>query len=128
MFSEERKKLLRVLILAVACHSGISGAVKFEPGVGLGLEYTDNATLSPDDTVDDLIAATYVGAQLLENEGSMQYDVSAAFNKHNYTKDTYEDQRYFNLALSADWEMINEYSVSCQSLVISSIRNAGLGA
>ena len=36
----------------------VSFAVMFEPGAGAGLEYTDNAELTRDDPVQDVIAAS----------------------------------------------------------------------
>lgn len=82
--------------------------VQFEPGVGLGVEYTDNSTLSPDAAVADQIAVGYVGASVSENEGPLKYDATASFNKFNYVRGTYEDQRYFNLGARADWAMIKD--------------------
>lgn len=82
--------------------------LEFQPGVGAGFEYTDNAKLSPDNEVDDLIAVTYVGASIAENEGPLNYGATAALNKTNYTQDTYTDRRYFNLAADAGWEMVKD--------------------
>ena len=70
-------------------------AVLFEPGVGLGVEYTDNATLVNEDKVNDLITVGYVGARLSENEGALKYDATASSNNTSYTQDTFPDQRYF---------------------------------
>jgi hypothetical protein len=81
-------------------------ALEFEPGIGVGLEYTDNATLSADNQLDDLIAVGYIGAILREDDGPLQADITASLNHHRYTKDTFKDLRYFNLAATADWEMI----------------------
>ena len=89
------------------CHK-VYAAVVFEPGVGIGIESTDNATLSHDDPVDDLIFGSYVGARIADDQGSLIYDAAASFNKHNYTQDSFGDQRYFNLGLSSDWEMIRD--------------------
>ena len=108
MYNGLRKYTVTLVAAGLYFFSQVACAVLFEPGIGLGLEYTDNATLSPDATVEDLITVGYVGARLSENEGPLKYDVSAAFNKHNYVRDTYEDQRYFNLGARADWEMIRE--------------------
>jgi hypothetical protein len=83
-------------------------ALEFEPGVGAGVEYTDNARLTPDDTVDDVIAVGYVGARLTDDEGPLKFNASTAFNNQSYTQDTYPDQHYFNLAANADWEMIRD--------------------
>ncbi len=83
-------------------------AVLFEPGVGIGVEYTDNATLVNEDKVNDLITVGYVGARLSENEGALTYDATTSFNNQSYTQDTFPDQHYFNLGASADWAMIKD--------------------
>jgi len=100
-------KLVKSLVFAtlLLCNFNLL-AFEFEPGVGIGLEYTDNATLSTDNTVDDLIAVGYVGARLAEDNGPVRADITASLNHHRYTKDTFEDQRYFNLGATAGWEMI----------------------
>ena len=104
-----RQKLLLCLLLAETFFVSKSLlAVQFEPGVGLGLEFTDNARMTETNEVDDLITSTYVGASVVENDGLLQYDVNARYNKHNYTKDRFTDQRYFNLEASADWAMIKD--------------------
>ena len=108
MYNGLRKYTVTLVAAGLYFFSQAACAVLFEPGIGVGLEYTDNATLSPDATVEDLITVGYVGARLSENEGPFKYDASAAFNKQNYVRDTYEDQRYFNLGARADWEMIQE--------------------
>jgi len=89
------------------CCKSFAGPV-FEPGAGLGVEYTDNVTLSPDEAVADQIAVGYVGANFSENEGPLKYDASASFNKHKYLRSAFEDQRYFNLAAQVDWAMIKD--------------------
>lgn len=100
-------KLVRSLAFTLLCFSQFSAhALEFLPGIGVGLEYTDNATLSSDNPVDDLIAVGYVGARLEEVSGPIRADITASLNHHRYTKDTFEDQRYFNLGATAGWEMI----------------------
>jgi len=81
-------------------------ALEFTPGVGVGLEYTNNVTLTAENPLDDLIAIGYIGASLEEIEGPVTYDITATLNHHRYTKDTFEDQRYFSLGATAGWEMI----------------------
>lgn len=106
MFPGRRHRISFILLTGLCLVSRVSFAVQFEPGVGFGLEYTDNARLTAENQLDDLIAATYVGANVIENDGPLRYDATATFNKHNYTQDSYADQRYFNLGASANWEMI----------------------
>ena len=83
-------------------------ALEFQPGIGVGVEYTDNARLEPDNQVYDLITIGYVGARISENEGPLTYDATTLFNNQSYTQDTYPDQHYFNLAGRADWVMIKD--------------------
>jgi len=103
-----RSYSLRIIFIALFFGCKTVAAVEFQPGVGVGAEYTDNAQLSLDSKVNELIAITYVGASLAETEGSLKYDATALLNKQNYTKNTFEDRRYLNLAARADWEMIRD--------------------
>ncbi len=97
-----------IAVLLIVASSGSLHAVKFDPGAGAGLEYTNNAKLNDSNKVSDVVAATYVGAKLTENEGALRYDFLTSLNKHNYTQGSYENQRYFNLAASADWAMVKD--------------------
>jgi len=99
--------LFVAVVGALFCCKSFASPV-FEPGAGLGVEYTDNVTLSPDAAVADQIAVGYVGASFSENEGPLKYDASASFNKHKYLRSAFEDQRYFNLAAQVDWAMIKD--------------------
>lgn len=81
-------------------------ALEFEPGVGVGFEYTDNATLVSDDPVDDVIRVGYLGARLSENEGPLNYDVTASINNSVYADKTFSKQHDQNLAATANWEMV----------------------
>ena len=83
-------------------------AVQFEPGVGVGVERSDNASLLPENQVDDLIALTYVGANVFQDEGPLTYQAATGFNKQNYTKDTFVDQTYLYLNALAEWEAIDD--------------------
>ena len=98
--------LLIITVVGLLFSDTSAADVIFEPGVGLGLEYTDNARLSQDATEEDLITVAYVGARVFENDGPLKYNADVLFNKNNYVNDTFEDQRYFNLNARADWDMI----------------------
>lgn len=108
MNSRRRKNTVTLVATGLCFFSQVVSAVLFEPGVGLGLEYTDNATLTDENRVNDLITTAYVGANLSEDEGALTYDAAASFNNTGYTQDTFSDRRYFNLGASADWEMVKE--------------------
>jgi len=104
-----RQKYLAVIVVAGAYFFSQSAfAVLFEPGVGVGAEYTDNASLASENPPEDLITLAYVGVRMSEDEGALTYDATASFNNQNYTKDTFVNQRNFNLNGNADWAMVKE--------------------
>ena len=96
------------LLAGVMCFNSAVFALEIEPGVGVGLEYTDNAALSPVDEQSDLIATGYVGARIEESSGPLQADVTASLNHHNYTQNTFSNQNYFSLGATAGWEMVRD--------------------
>ena len=81
-------------------------ALDIEPGVGVGLQYTDNAALTADDEDSDWIALGYVGANIEQSSGPLQANATASLNYQNYTQNTFSDKVYFNLGATADWEMV----------------------
>ena len=108
MYIGQRRYLLCVVFIVQTLAGNTAAALEFQPGVGVALEHTNNARLTPDNQVDDLIAVTYLGANISENDGSLAYQATAALNKQNYTKDTFADQRYVYINALADWEMIED--------------------
>jgi len=103
-----RSQIEVILFAGLSLCYTVAGALQFEPGVGIGAEYTDNAKLTPDNQVNELINIGYVGARLFEDKGALTYEANTSYNNLNYTQDTYKDQRFFNLAAIADWAMIKD--------------------
>ena len=95
---------LTLAVIPLACQTVV--AAEFEPGVGVGAEYTDNVKLTTNDKIDDLITVGYVGARFFENEGYAKYDVMTSLNKQSYAKGSFDDGRYFSLAADVNVEMI----------------------
>ena len=91
---------------------GISGlcpvayALEFEPGIGAGFAYTDNADLVHDNEEDDIVAIGYLGARLSEDSGPLRFDADSAVTYQKYLDDTVGDETYFNLRSSAEWEQM----------------------
>jgi hypothetical protein len=85
-----------------------ASALELEPGVGAGVEYTDNALLTSTAPVDDLITISYVGAKISESRGAVSADATTSLRHQHYTKDTYPDRNYFNLGATVDWEMLKD--------------------
>jgi len=106
---QQRRRYYLYLVFAGLCLGyKVAFALEFQPGIGVGAEYTDNARLAPDNEVEDLVAVGFVGASIAENEGPLQYGAAASVNQQHYTQDTFADTRYFNLVLDSEWEMIRE--------------------
>lgn len=103
-----QKHVATTALLWLSCFSQTVSAVLFDPGVGVGVEYTDNAKLSNGNEVSDVIVTSFAGAQLLEDEGALVYDVTALFDLQRYTQKSFTDQQYLTLGATADWAMMNE--------------------
>ena len=86
-----------------------TAVVDFEPSVGAGLRFTDNARLTPVEPIEDIVAMGYVGARVSENEGPFQYGATTSLEKQNYTQDSYDDKRYFQLDALVNWEMVKDH-------------------
>ncbi len=96
------------LLTGVIFCSFTAFALDLEPGVGAGLEYSDNAALSSDDEQSDWIAVGYVGASIEADSGPLQVRATTALNYQNYTGNTFSDKYYFNLGATAGWDMIKD--------------------
>lgn len=108
MYQARRRYYLCLAFAGLCLNCKMVVALEFQPGIGVGVEYTDNAELAPDNEVYDLITIGYVGVGISENEGPLTYDAATSFNNQSYTQDTYPDQHYFYLAGRADWVMIKD--------------------
>lgn len=108
MHQKRRRYCLCMVFVGLCLSCKMVDALEFKPGVGVGVEYTDNARLAPDNEVYDLITIGYVAARIFENDGPLTYDATTSFNNQSYTQDTFPDQHYFNLAAGADWVMIKD--------------------
>jgi hypothetical protein len=93
-------------VAGVMICAGTASALEIQPGIGVGVEYTDNVRLTAVDESEDTIGVGYVGARISENSGPFSADATASLNYQRYTKDSYPDRRYFNLGATAGWEMV----------------------
>lgn len=103
-----REYIVTLVAVGLCFFSQAVFALLFEPGVGAGLEHTNNATLVSENEVNGLTTIGYVGAHILEDEGALTYDAAAVFNNRRYTPDTSPEKRYFGLGATADWEMVRD--------------------
>jgi hypothetical protein len=106
MIPHQRHYILFFAFVALLLGCRAVFALEFDPGAGVGVEYTDNAKLTPDNTVSDVITEGFVAAKILEDTGPLKYDAVTSYKYNHYTQDTFADQQYFNLGAHADWEMI----------------------
>ena len=106
MFRLKQKLFILIIYVGLLLCGFKAFAFDFEPGVGAGLEYTNNAALSANNQQHDVIAIGYLGAKLEQSDGPVLADITATLNHHRYTQDTFKDQRYFNLGAFTSWEMV----------------------
>lgn len=108
MTYQSKLKLPGLLLLAgMSLHIPAALAL-FEPGAGVGLQYTDNAGLTSDNKGDDLIVLGYVGAKIDQTSGPLDFRGTTSMTYESYTDNTFSDQYYFDLNATAGWEMIRD--------------------
>ena len=87
--------------------STLASAVTFEPGAGLGWQYSDNVALQPDNTDADWGGVAYLGGLLKEEGGPLTYNAGGTVTYQRYANKTFDDTTYFNLNAQARWEQID---------------------
>ena len=68
-----RQLKLAIGVCLLGASTTLSAAI-FEPGVGLGWQYSDNVALTPDDEEVDHGAVGYLGGSLIEEGGPLTYN------------------------------------------------------
>ncbi len=96
------------LIAALLVLSPAASALNVETSLGVGMEYTDNARLTPSNEEEDFIANGLVGVSISESTGALTANATASLNHQNYLENTYDNQNYLDLAASARWEQIRD--------------------
>ena len=97
-----------ILLTGLLVGSPVVFALEVEPGVGVGLLYTDNARLSDSNEKNDLVVVGYAGVRVDENSGPLNVSAEAEWIHLNYTRDTFGKQDYPGLRLTAGWEQIRD--------------------
>ncbi len=107
--NQVKKYSLRLAVFAglLAGHSVVP-AFEFEPGVGAGLLYTDNARLTPSDEEGDLIFTGYLGAAITEEDGPLRVRVLADVIHLHYLDNTFSSKTYPGLNAIVEWEQVKE--------------------
>lgn len=100
-------KSVLLLLAGMGFYPTIVFAV-FEPGVGIGLEYTDNAGLTANNEEEDLIAVGYIGANIDWRSGPLTLGAVTSLAYEDYMEDTFSDQHYFDLSATAGWELLRD--------------------
>lgn len=95
---------LALITIGLSSWGSVTWALKFEPGIGAGFAYTDNADLVDKNEEDDVVAVGYVGASVKEDSGSIRADATSSYTYQKYLDNTVGDRNYFNLRSNAEWE------------------------
>ena len=108
--SRRRVRLLYSLLWLVACLAWPFDAVlalRVEPGVGAGVEYTDNVFLR-NNAHEDTILAAYAGLDAKQDDGPFLADVSGGYNRYHYTQGRVDDVGYLQLNANVRWAMVKD--------------------
>lgn len=112
MYLLRKKNHLCLLLFGFCLSSKPCFALEFQSGVGIGAEYTNNATLSSGNennpVIDDVITTGNVSANIAEDQGPLTYGADAGVRREVYLNNTFEKRTYFNLGAQANWEMLRE--------------------
>lgn len=112
----------------------VAHALEFEPSIGAGLAYSDNANLVSNNEEEDTAVVGYLGARLSEDSGPLLINVSSDITYQKYLNDTVGDQTYFRLGSTAVWEQkrdrlywdVSDYYSQRKIDTLSADRNSNL--
>jgi len=107
--SDDQVNYIRLMIaigVCLLCGSTTLSAATFEPGAGLGWQYSDNVALTPDDEEVDHGAVGYLGGLLKEEGGPLTYTAGGTVTRQLYANSTFDTQTYFNLNARALWAQV----------------------
>lgn len=100
------RQLKRVIGVCLLGGSTSLFAAVFEPGAGLGWQYSDNVALTPDNEDADWGAVAYLGGSLREEGGPLTYNVGGTMTYQRYANKTFDNTTYFNLDARTRWEQV----------------------
>ncbi len=83
-------------------------ALQLDYGADLGVQYSNNVRLVPDNEEKDWITTAGVNAHLSQSMQRLKIDIDSALDYNYYLKNTFSDQRYFRLNGTADVELIKK--------------------
>lgn len=108
MSKANHNNVLGLLAAAGMLGTGTTLAATFEPGVGAGFEYTDNAALTSSNEDDDLILLGYLGGKLDYGTGPLKASGTASLIYQDYTDNTFSDQYYWNADAGITWQQFRQ--------------------
>lgn len=102
-----RSRTLAKLVIGTCIFGAASTSYAvFDPGVGIGVQYTDNAGLTNDNEQDDIILIGYAGFSYDESTGPFSVNTVASLVYEEYTDNTFSDQYYWDVDANAVWDQI----------------------
>jgi hypothetical protein len=99
------KNSLRVLLLTVIGAPAASWALDAGYSLGYGLEYTDNALLTPDNKQAEWTNSAKAGLSLIHNSPALEARVVSDVEYRNYKNKTFGDETLFDLNLFGKWNI-----------------------
>lgn len=106
---KRRIKFRTLLLYAAGCATlapGMTHAVRFDYGVGVGAEYSDNIALVEADEQDDVGLSLFGGFALEHSAAELDADVRGGIEYTDYTNDVFSDETLASLRADVEWRPI----------------------
>lgn len=96
---------LSVLLLSVVGMPSAAEALDLSYSLGYGLEYTDNALLTPDNKQEEWTNSARAGFSLLHSSPTIEARIASDAEYRTYRNNTFPDETLFNLNLLGKWNI-----------------------
>jgi hypothetical protein len=97
-----------LLLCGLVIASPLAHALQATANATLGVEFTDNATLVPNNEIDDQIAVAQVGGTLAETSGPVTGNADFSLRHQEYLDNTFGKRDYMKLGSELRWEQIKD--------------------
>ncbi|WP_461574818.1 porin family protein [Sulfuricaulis sp.] len=94
------------MLLAMMSAPSVSWALETGYSLGYGLDYTDNAFLTPDNRRDEWVNSARAGFSLIQSSSSLDATILSSVEHRQFKNNTYPDDTLFNLNLLSKWNIL----------------------
>lgn len=96
------------LLIAISCHSACAAAADVNAGFTLGVAYSDNINLAPQDGVEETIARTGIELSATNSSRKLDLDIRGSLEYFDYLNDTYDSDLVGALDALVDLSLVED--------------------